>query len=120
MALIVNFLIQPVAEPPSKASDSVKVCRKCHAEIGRGKAHHCSAAEAVKNLTKAALEIGANFGQSGSKSYQRVSSNLIKTAEAEQNVPRGEAMKLATGIFMTEGNRLINKRNVTSRPIYHI
>ena len=64
---------------------------------GRGKPHHCTAAEAVKNLTKKALEIGANFGQSGSKSYLRVSSNLIKAAEAEQNVPRGEAMKLATG-----------------------
>ena len=75
----------------------MKVCSKCHGEVGRGKRHHCTAAEAVKNLTKAALEIGANFGQSGSKSYQWVSSNLIKAAEAEQNVPRGEPMKLATG-----------------------
>ena len=75
----------------------MKVCSKCHGEVGRGKPHHCTAAEAVKNLTKKALEIGADFGQSGSKSYQRVSSNLIKAAEAEQNVPRGEAMKLATG-----------------------
>ena len=81
----------------AQVSQPVKTCPKCYGEIGRGKPHHCTAAEAVKNLTKAALEIGANFGQSGSKSYQRVSSNLIKAAEAEQNVPRGEAMKLATG-----------------------
>ena len=77
----------------------MKICRKCHAEIGRGKAHQCTAAEAVKNLTKAALDLGATFGSAGSKSYQRVSTNLIKVAEAEQNVPRGEPMKLATGIL---------------------
>ena len=92
-------LFQPVAKPPPKLPDTIKVCRKCHAEIGRGKAHHCSAAEAVKNLTKAALDLETNFGKSGSKSYQRVSTNLIKVAEEEQNVPRGEAMKLATGCF---------------------
>ena len=77
----------------------MKVCTKFHGEIGRGKSHHCTAAEAVKNLTEAALKIGANFSQSGSKSFQRVSSNLIKAAEVEQNIPRGEAMKLTTGII---------------------
>ena len=92
-----NLFSQPVAAK-LEVSQPVKVCPKCYGEIGRGKSHHCTAAEAVKNLTKAALEIGANFGQSGSKSYQRVGSNLIKAAEAEQNIPRGEAMKLATGI----------------------
>ena len=46
---------------------------------------------------QAALDIGVNFGASGSKSYQRVSTNLIKVAEKEQNIPRGKAMKLATG-----------------------
>ena len=55
------------------------------------------AAEAVKNLTQAALDIGVNFCASGLKSYQRVSTNLIKVAEKEQKIPRGEPMKLATG-----------------------
>ena len=91
--------MQPVAAVAPDVPGSMKVCTKCHGEIGRGKSHHCTAAEAVKNLTEAALKIGANFGQSGSKSYQRVGSNLIKAAEAEQNIPRGEAMKLATGII---------------------
>ena len=53
----------------------------------------------MKNLTKAALDLETNFGKSGANSYQRVSMNLIKVAEEEQNVPRGEAMKLATGYF---------------------
>ena len=45
-----------------EVSQPVKVCPKCYGEIGRGKSHHCTVAEAVKSLTKAALEIGANFG----------------------------------------------------------
>ena len=53
----------------------------------------------MKNLMKAALDLETNFGKSGSKSYQRVSTKLIKVAEEEQNVPRGQAMKLATGCF---------------------
>ena len=91
------FFSQPVAAT-SEVSQPVKVCPKCYGEIGREKSHHCTAAEAVRNLTKAALKIGANFGQSGLKSYQRISSSLIKAAEAEQNIPRGEAIKLATGM----------------------
>ena len=86
--------MQPVVQP--KTPDTIKICSKCRSEIGRGKPHHCTAAEAVKNLTKAAVDLSVSFGASGEKSYQRVSSNLLKVAAAEQNVPRGEAMKLAT------------------------
>ena len=54
--------------------------------------------QGVANLTKEALQLGQNFGMTESKSYQRVGTNLIKEAEVEQNIARGDKMKLATGM----------------------
>ena len=65
--------------------------------MGRGKSHVCTEAEAVKNVARQALDLGANFGNPDSVSYQRVSTKLIKVAEEEMNVPRGEKFSLATG-----------------------
>ena len=82
---------------PAKDLDPVLVCRKCRSEIGRGKSHQCTEAQAVKNLTKQAQELGSNFGNNDSVAYQRVATNLIKVAEAEGDVPRGEKFCMATG-----------------------
>ena len=48
-------------------------------------------------MTKEALQLGQNFGTTQSKAYQRVATNLIKEAEVEENIARGDKMKLATG-----------------------
>ena len=72
-------------------------CRRCFAEIGKGKSHKCTEAEGVKVLTERSLQLGDNFGTPESKSYQRVSTNLTKVAYEKENVPRGEKMKMATG-----------------------
>ena len=72
-------------------------CRKCFSEIGKGKTHRCSEAAGVKVLTERSLQLGSNFGKPESRSYQRVSTNLTKAAYEKENIPRGEAMKMATG-----------------------
>ena len=85
-------------EPEKKPCSTITICQRCRTEVGRGKPHTCTEAQAVKNLTKEALDLGSSFGDPLSKSYQRVSSNLLKVAEKEEDVSRGEKFSLATGI----------------------
>ena len=72
-------------------------CRKCFAEIGKGKKHKCTEAEGVKVLKERSLTLGDNFGKADSKSYQRVSTNLTKAMYEKENVPQGQTIKMATG-----------------------
>ena len=88
-----------------EVSDSITVCRKCRSELGRGKSHQCTEAQAVANLTKQALQVGQSFGNEDSKAYQRISTNLIKAAENKENIPRGEKMMMATGITFKDRER---------------
>ena len=89
---------QPQVETKTEA---ITICRRCRSEIGRGKRHVCSEAQAVKNLTNEAVNLGSAFGNAESRAYERVATNLIKVAEKENEVPRGEKMSLATGITHT-------------------
>lgn len=82
---------------PKEKLEPVLVCRKCRSEVGRGRSHVCTEAQGVKNLTKQACELGRNFGKTESAAYQRVATNLIKVAETEGEVARGEKFSMATG-----------------------
>ena len=73
------------------------VCRKCRGEVGKGKQLVCTEAQAVRNLTGQAQELGSSFGKENSRSYQRVATNLLKHAETKEGIQRGEKFLMATG-----------------------